>query len=612
MKRAWLLGSFSAVLVATLVGACSSSSSGSAPPADDAGGPSCTRTDHDDLSAQVPQHTPRWAFEPWISKDISTRDDSYDYVNGFLSRDIPVGVLVLDSPWETFYNTFEPNPNRYGDFGPFVKDMHDKNVRMVLWVTGMTNVTGFDIENGGDTYDGPAPNYQPGADCNYYVQQNTLYFWWKGRGSGIDFFNQDATAWWHRQQDALFAYDIDGFKLDFAENYIDDYPVATAAGSKDQQSYSEAYYHDFIAYGVKARGNDFLTMTRAWDESYQFPGRFFAKKEDSRVAWMGDNRRDWIGLADALDEMMISAAAGYVVLGSDIGGYLNVDDKNLTGPVIPFDPVNFERWTAIGGLNPFMQLHSRSNLTPWTAEAKPDEITTVYRYWAKLHHAIVPFYYSLAEEQYGGHGQLMNPVGDPKTLVGDDRYVLGQAMLVAPLLDGTGKRSVPLPDGAKWYDYWNPGAAAMDGGTTVSADFSADPTGIPVYFREGAIVPMHVDDDVTLFGDASSKGALTVVVYPGAASSFVLHEDDDSTTEIDQKTSGTGFEIDLARAVLPTILRVRAETAPTSITQDGTALTSQASRAAFDAAPSGYFYDTDAKLAWVKFPAGGATKIVAQ
>ena len=31
-------------------------------------------------------HTPRWAFEPWISKDISTRDDTYAFVDGFIGH----------------------------------------------------------------------------------------------------------------------------------------------------------------------------------------------------------------------------------------------------------------------------------------------------------------------------------------------------------------------------------------------------------------------------------------------------------------------------------------------------------------------------------------------
>ena len=82
---------------------------------------------------------------------------------------------------------------------------------------------------------------------------------------------------------------------------------------------------------------DFLTMVRAYDKSYGFEGRFYAKKEDAPVTWMGDNRRDDVGLADALDEMFRSTAAGYAVVGSDIGGYLDRDDIDLKMQ-IPLDP----------------------------------------------------------------------------------------------------------------------------------------------------------------------------------------------------------------------------------------------------------------------------------
>src|SRR5689334_10596574 len=73
------------------------------------------RTAADDV-APPPIETPRWAFRPWISKDISDGADTRAFVEGFASRDIPVGVVVLDSPWETHYNTFVVDENRYPAF----------------------------------------------------------------------------------------------------------------------------------------------------------------------------------------------------------------------------------------------------------------------------------------------------------------------------------------------------------------------------------------------------------------------------------------------------------------------------------------------------------------
>lgn len=334
----------------------------------------------DNASEETPAapaiHTPRWAFEPWISKDISNGPDTYDFVQGFIDRDIPVGAVVLDSPWETNYNTLVPNPDRYPNFDQMVADMHAKNVRVVLWTTAFVNSASFDLEPGGDSYAGPAPLRADALTCGYFVDGGQDYAWWKGSGASVDFFNPHALAWWHRQQDPLFDMGVDGFKLDFGESYITSDPVMTAAGPVAHQAYSEAYYHDFYAYGRARRGDDFVTMVRAYDTSYGFAPRFFARPEDAPVAWMGDNRRDYIGLADALDEMFRSSAAGYPVVGSDIGGYLDRDDIDLTQKV-DFDPVVFARWTAIGALNPFMQLHGRANLTPWTIDQTDDRITNL-------------------------------------------------------------------------------------------------------------------------------------------------------------------------------------------------------------------------------------------
>jgi len=559
-----------------------------------------------------PIHTPRWAFEPWISKDISTGPDTYDFVGGFQSRDIPVGAVVLDSPWETNYHTFVPNPSRYPDFEKMVSDMHAKDVRVVLWMTQLVNSLSYDLEVGGDAYDGPSPNKQEGDDCGFFVNGGDEFHWWKGKGASVDFENPRAVAWWHAQQETVLAAGIDGWKLDFGDSYVSTDPVDTAAGPIPHQQYAEDYYRDFLAYGVLRRGKDFTTMVRAWDESYDFSGRFYARKEHAPVCWMGDNRRDWVGVADMLDEMLRSAAAGYVVLGSDVGGYLDHDDKNLLGPQIPLDPVVFARWTALGGLSPFMQLHGRANLTPWTFPDMPDTITAVYRYWAKLHHELVPFFYSVAEEAYAGGKPIVRPIAaDPAGWAGDFRYQLGEAFLVAPILDATGKRDVALPAGARWYDWWAPAADVIAGGQTITGYDATDLSRVPLFVRAGAIVPLEVGDDVTGLGTAASAGKLTVLVYPDPVmTSFRLHDVDDGVTTIDAGGAGGQLSVKLSRALRDTLLRVRADTPPSAVSVDGTAAPALADRAAFDAATTGWFVEAATRSVWVHVPAGAGAHTV--
>jgi alpha-glucosidase (family GH31 glycosyl hydrolase) len=605
------IASIASIAPIALLPGCSSSSGGGTPDA----GPTCTFQGAAEEPPPVPAiHTPRWAFEPWISKDISTRDDTYAFVKGFEDRDIPVGVVVIDSPWETNYHTFVPNPSRYPEFPKMVSDLRAKGIRTVLWMTQSVNDSSVDYEEGGDHYDGPSPNYQEGLDCGFYVDDGQDYGWWKGTGAAVDFDNARARAWWHQQQNAVLDTGIAGWKLDFGDSYLTSDPVKTAAGMIPHQTYSEHYYQDFLSYGVKRRGaEEFLTMVRAWDASYGMPGRFFAKKEQAPVVWAGDNFRNWVGLEDALDTILFSAQAGYVVVGSDIGGYLDFDSDTLQK--IPQDTLVFARWTAAMGLMPFFQLHGRANLTPWTVADHVDETVAMYRYWAKLHHQLVPFFYSLTEEKYAHGGAIVAPMSAERDAWKHDyRFTVGDAFLVAPLLDATGTREVALPSGATWYDWWKPTADAIAGGQKPSFT-AADRIQIPVYVRGGAIVPLDVGDDSTGLGTKAAAGARTIAIWSDTtASNFTLHDEDGATTTIQQSldAASTGSaKVILSRATRPALVRVRAaDRAFTTVTVDGVALAKVADRAALDAATTGWWADTTTRTIWVKLPVGTASRTV--
>src|ERR671918_747288 len=87
-----------------------------------------------------PPITPRWAFEPWVWEDnTNTQASTINLVKGYTSRNIPVGAVIIDSPWETYYNTLEWDKNRYPKLQQMINDLHNRKIRVVLWITGFVN-----------------------------------------------------------------------------------------------------------------------------------------------------------------------------------------------------------------------------------------------------------------------------------------------------------------------------------------------------------------------------------------------------------------------------------------------------------------------------------------
>ncbi|HEX3246820.1 MAG TPA: TIM-barrel domain-containing protein, partial [Chloroflexota bacterium] len=105
--------------------------------AEDQGAPAIPR-------AVRPPLTPRWVFEPWAWEDNSNTAAAVDdLVDGYLSNGIPLGAVMIDSPWATNYNTFEFGPD-YPNPGMFISRLKERGIRVVLWATPVVNLSSLD------------------------------------------------------------------------------------------------------------------------------------------------------------------------------------------------------------------------------------------------------------------------------------------------------------------------------------------------------------------------------------------------------------------------------------------------------------------------------------
>lgn len=153
------------------------------------------------------------------------------------------------------------------------------------------------------------------------------------------------------------------------------------------------------------------------------------------------------------------------------------------------------------------------------------ELEAVCRKLIELRMQLVPYVYS-AFVRYHLEGLppvralVMDYPEDVKCWTIDDEYMLGEDLLVAPVIAGEKQRDVYLPKG-EWLDFWT--------GTSTpgSQTFKVTPPleRIPVFVRAGALLPLA---QPTLHTNDPSAFMLTVRAYGSGERSATLYEDDGS------------------------------------------------------------------------------------
>jgi alpha-glucosidase len=106
---------------------------------------------------------------------------------------------------------------------------------------------------------------------------------------------------------------------------------------------------------------------------------------------------------------------------------------------------------------------------------------------------------------------------NPKVHGIDDCYLLGDSLLIAPVLvAGATQRYVYLPTG-QWYNYWNNSFA--EGGQYIAVE--APVQVLPIFVRAGTLLPLQPD----VLSSAEAHLTLVYRLYPGNKET-VLYEDD--------------------------------------------------------------------------------------
>ncbi len=238
-------------------------------------------------------------------------------------------------------------------------------------------------------------------------------------------------------------------------------------------------------------------------------------------------------------------------IGSGLSGQPNIcsDMDGIFGGKNPIINTRDFQWKTFTP----MQL----NMDGWGANEKyphalGEPVTSINRWYLKLKSELIPYAYSIAEEAVDGM-----PMIRAMFLEYPNAYTLGKAtqyqflygpyFLVAPIYQATAsdeagndiRNGIYLPEGT-WIDYFT---GEKYSGNCILSNFAAPIWKLPVFVKNGAIIPMaNPNNNVTEI----DKNLRIYEIYPDGHTTFTEY-DDDGTTELYRQGKGvtTLIESDL-------------------------------------------------------------------
>ena len=265
---------------------------------------------------------------------------------------------------------------------------------------------------------------------------------------------------------------------------------------------------------------------------------YLGAQRNGTVFWSSDIQSTWDMLKRSIPAGLGFAASGMPNWDTDIAGFFSpyipadyhaahtplIDGSDVKKTIGNYEdyPELFVRWFEWGAFQPVMRAHGeRDHNEVWSYGKQAEPILEKY---LRLRYQLLPYTYSLAYGSYRTGAPFMRALfmdfaADARAANIPDEYMFGPAFLVAPVTEqGAQERSVYLPAGTDWYNYWT--NEKLHGGQTVTVAAPIDT--LPLFVRAGSIVPLGA-----AISSTDEKQAIDHIrVYPGVDGEFTLFSDD--------------------------------------------------------------------------------------
>jgi alpha-D-xyloside xylohydrolase len=456
-----------------------------------------------------------WVFGFWQCREhYETQAEILGVLAKYRERGTPIDGVIQDwqywtpKPW----GSHEFDPVRYPDPAGMVKQIHDENAHIIISVWSRFDVGSDNLQQLKDVngvFDPIYPNVFP-----------------KGQGQWYDAFSADARrVYWTQISNKLFKIGFDGWWLDATEpelsgkwGEIRDLRTALGPGAFVADAYP-LLATTGVYQGQRADSSEkrvFILTRSAWA----------GQQRNAAISWSGDIRGDWATFKKQIPAGLNFSLSGIPYWNTDIGGFNPARNTGGGSPTNPVYEELFTRWFQFGAFCPLFRVHgSGPSKEMWKFDPATDAILVKFD---QLRYRLLPYIYSTSWQVTHASDTMMRPLvmdfrTDAQAISVSDQYMFGRALLVNPVLNrGATSRSVYLPAGQDWYDFWT--GNRTTGGQTVDAPAPID--SLPLYVKAGSILPLG---PIVQYAEEKPGAPLELRVYRGADGTFTLYEDDGNT-----------------------------------------------------------------------------------
>ncbi|MEO0564461.1 MAG: TIM-barrel domain-containing protein, partial [Chloroflexota bacterium] len=422
---------------------------------------------------------------------------------------IPCDALYLDIHYMDSYKVFTWELDQFSSPRAMLDDLHNQGFKVIAILDpAIKQEPGYEV-------------YESGVEDDVFLTdangERLTVVVWAGESHLPDFTRRGVRAWWSGQAQKLLESGVDGIWNDMNEPAV--FTVDGAATVPDpilhrldgDETVPHTGAHNFYGHFMAEASFRALQAHDSNKRCVNITRAGFAGTQRYASCWTGDVTSNWEHLQQMIPTVLNMGLSGIPLTGADIGGFRGDTTAEL-----------LTRWTQAGALMPFFRNHSAIDTIAQEPWVFGQPYLDYVREAIELRYRLMPYIYTQAAiaSEYGY--PLVRPVFTTDTRRVESRlidncYMLGDAVLVTPVLqEGARQRTLHLPRGL-WFDYWT--QTQVIGGRSVTVDA---PLGhLPLFVKAGAVLPTW---DVSQNFSNGSPNQLKLQVFPGKFET-VLYED---------------------------------------------------------------------------------------